>query len=220
MNPKHARLPCKHESPSILLPKKNLKGLQSSWLRNQHCRVLRVHESPSRFLHLAPDSLQSLSYQPYERAYPYREPDHSALARLTALTHLELADVPVRYEINLSWPPTPVLQELIIIRSPDAEGILLTPGALGSLRKLHVEERCTGGFINDYFRPAGPEIALCNSLLQLPKIQQISGRCQAFKKGMRAALPEWREVDYNDEKVSKFGQSDDMQWQIRMWKKQ
>ena len=192
--------------------------------------MLRIHTATSSCLLLALAILQPLSYDPSDGRCP--TPDANTLADLTTLTYMELADIPAPQIATihapasasnvLTWLYVSTLLKLIIIRSPKAESIFLeskTLRRLGSLRKLHIKEKDLSRPIQDNFSPAGPEIALCSSLLNLPNLQQLSGRCRALQKGMRAAPLGWQEVEY-DEKLSHLAQAADIQLQLRMWKRQ
>ena len=53
------------------------------------CRRLLLHKSNPFLLKVAPNSLQSLSFEPRS----HKRPHHPAIGRLTGLTHLELINV-------------------------------------------------------------------------------------------------------------------------------
>ncbi len=135
-------------------------------------------------LRLAGPQLQSLSYTAWiQRVSKHKILPH--LATLTALTKLELA--------HLLETPQPAelhslrqlrLLELRIIDCNRLEESLIVPGALPTLRKLHVEEWMQDRFklakimaeVGDY-NVASEAPGFGRALLALPDLVEVSGHC-------------------------------------------
>ena len=180
------------------------------------CRVLRIDDSEPRFLGLAPASLQSLSYKPGTDT-DYQSLQAKSIAVLTALTHLELEDVPD--DSPLSWLRSPRLEELIITKCPHAATVLLAPAGLQSLKKLLLEEFEDSTDISAWSQtPIEKKPLICSSLLELPHLEQISGAGSSLEV-VASKLQAWQEIPCSDlDNVSTFRASSS-EMPIRMWRK-
>ena len=84
------------------------------------------------------------------------------------------------------------LQELVLLDLSGMEKVFFVPGALSTLRRLHIEEP---SFLQnphaDRQRLLDHESALeraAEQIFQLPELYQISGHCDLFKCAMKQVL--------------------------------
>ena len=150
------------------------------------------------FLDLAAENLQSLSL---DLSRPCCSPRIAELTRLTELTRLELLD-------DDNWRAAPPcfkplrdlpLQELVILGFSGPEKVLFVPGALSTLRRLHIEDAsCLKKSQGDGQLELDDECALeraAEQIFQLPELYQVSGKCDLFEFAMKQGLKTWREAD-------------------------
>ena len=163
------------------------------------CRTLilknvRVPE----LLALADENLQSLSLQEDE-ANIYISSPLPRLDILTRLTRLELLERDGDADNSIEIRGLQ-LQELVLIDCKCLAQELFVPGALTTLRKLHIE---ISHFISDESMMKNlPDSrrqelkAVGEITLGLPHLYQVSGACTLFLVGMRQGLKSWREADF------------------------
>ena len=141
------------------------------------CRSLIIRSSSSKFLGLAPSSLQSLDF---ERGKPSGL-QASTIFQLTGLTRLQLTEVPdsspfLRLQSS-------ALQELAFIH---CTGIEFLAGAdLRNLRRLHIDGDRTDLASSVYVR--------VGSIVQsAPQLEQVSGYCRLYSIGMEDTTRTWK----------------------------
>ena len=162
-------------------------------------------------LRLASDQLESLSIKDdsdLNLGWDARLPE---LLRLTGLTRLVL----IQWDYDeMSLHSVEVLrqlhlQELVLLDCHQLELDIFIPGALTSLRKLHIEET-TSIFINGeeegqlYIdnRQDEPVVQsnvqiskeVAEAVFSLPELFQLSGLCNLFAMGMKEGLRNWEEA--------------------------
>ena len=166
------------------------------------CRTLILHKSSPFLLRLAPETLQSLSYE--HRSL--KKPDHPRIAGLTRLTRLELIGVA---DCSAGGLPlhSPALQELLLIECPGLEAAYLDHNNLNSLQRLHIEQNLEAYRSGVTDSPAKmAEYKRVGSLVEsLPHLEQVSGRCALFAFGMAEALKSWNESQCCDLEITKNG---------------
>ena len=166
------------------------------------CRSLKLEAlSIDSLLRLAYEDLQSLSLQKNHSFRP-DPPCLQKVASLTKLTRLELKGLSKSSDEEIAALRNLQLQELVLLNCADLDLKLFVPGALTTLRKLHIE--------NVNIVPIGSHHMMNEILLdeerdklkavgeivfQLGELSQISGWCNLFKVGMRQGLREWNAAD-------------------------
>ena len=123
------------------------------------------------------------------------------LARLVELTRLELVQ-----QDQISYSQAALialrglrLQELVLLNCHEMELKLLlsVPGALTTLRKLHIEDPAALSYQPETCEPlpCGKQKDLKSvgaAIFGLPELQQLSGWCDLFAIGMRHGLRRWK----------------------------
>lgn len=148
-------------------------------------------------LNLADESLRSLSLHE-DGVYRHNPLLLPRIAGLTGLTRLELSQREGDAVDSIQMLRGLQLQELVLIECSGIEQRLFIPGALTTLRRLHIEE---SDFISEEsmmeilpentrqeLRAAG------DSILQLPHLYQVSGMCTLYQMSMQEGLRSWTEA--------------------------
>ena len=170
------------------------------------CRSLRLSESSAEVIHVAGPHLQSLSYI---SLVPEGNQDAVIrhIATLTSLTSLHLEQVSTSDTISIEYTKLQKmrLQELTLCYCYRMAEALIVPGALLTLRKLHLEEilghlSSFAGAMeapnNKYLLEDAHQIA--ESLLSLPDLVELSGISKLFMLKLLEGWKKWQLVSGHD----------------------
>lgn len=154
---------------------------------------MKLHASDNELLDLAPGNLDSLSIMSRQTG-----PFLAALARLSALTRLELIDC---YRVYHDYGPLHNLGlvELVLVNCPELLSAIFVPGALARLQKLHVEEDISWkspDHNQDEQRQTEDKVR--KLIFSLPHLQQISGLSSIILAAERHQLQQWQRMQTVD----------------------
>ena len=122
----------------------------------------------------------------------------AAIASVTALTRLELASFTALESVEQLHSLG--LAELVLKYCKNWERALFVPGALMSLRRLHVEDSLSLKYRHSW--EGEPEASALSHrdwldtwsiLLRLPQLCELSGCCKLFEVGLRESSRSWRD---------------------------
>ena len=114
-----------------------------------------------------------------------------------ALTRLELSRFRPNGGADFAAMRTLPLQELVLIHCHNLEVQLMMPGALLSLRKLHIEESDKRRRKLSRQSEIMEKLAACSrQLLSLPHLHQLSGSGLLLKVVMKDVLQTWHVAKY------------------------
>ena len=122
----------------------------------------------------------------------------AAIANVTALTRLELASFTVLQSVEQLQSLG--LSDLVLKYCKNWERALFVPGALMSLRRLHVEDTLSLKYRHSW--EGEPEASAFSqgewldtwrTLLQLPELCELSGCCKLFEVGLRESSRSWQD---------------------------
>ena len=166
-------------------------------------------------LPLASQELLSLSCKNLDEEDNDVELDVPAIAKLTALTRLELIDYQA-HNPDLKLLQNLRLEELILVDCPLIVGVLLVPGALTSLQKLHISDRRAAYIslaryqanlenpVSEGYLPAHQLRRLGATVLGMPSLFQLSGRGTLFDVAMAEELKSWHRSKDRRFSMTKF----------------
>ncbi len=161
---------------------------------------MKLRKSDLQLLDLAPESLQSLSFQASSSSEEHRRqlrPDN--FYKLTGLTQLQLVNEALDIDANCSPLQRLDLQELVLIDCPRADRAILAPGAFRGLEILHIDgcdaERGSPDYDSDASVLEESEQIRIGSILRgMPHLKQLSGRSDLFQSGLAGFMEGWQEV--------------------------
>ena len=166
------------------------------------CRILKLWSSDSSLMVSAGDSLENLECKlATENDQQFR----SALKKVgtfTALTRLELPDFRSAGAEFAAVRRLP-LQELVLLYCQNLEVELILPGALLSLRKLHIEDYDTRKQEISEHPGMMERLGVCSrTLLSLPHLYQLSGSGVLFCAAMKDVLQTWHVAEYQEGSIN------------------
>lgn len=175
-----------------------------------------LHRSSPFFLQLAPETLQSLSYQ-HRSA---KRPDHPPIAGLTRLVRLELIAVSGNSAGNMPLQ-SPALEQLLLIECLGLDAAYLSGGGLENVRELHIEQNLEeyGPAVSGTAQNVAEYVRLGRLVEGLPKLEQLSGFSQLFVRGMAQALSSWHRSQCSGLEITQNSRSPARQ-QCCRWRKQ
>ena len=165
------------------------------------CRKFKVISSDTPLLGLAGPKLMELMFDPKNSPrLDIKKESAEHIGQLTTVTRLELLNFTPfgRHPAYFESVRALQLQELVLLYCQGLEINIFTPGALTSLRRLHIRESKRSH--NDAAQR--PELIPCldecaTVLLALPHLEQVSGSCPLFSSSMRDVLATWERRLYS-----------------------
>lgn len=150
-------------------------------------------------LDLADENLQSLSFKEHHK-YIGISSALPRLANFSCLTRLELFESKDVAEDSVQILRSLQLQELVLIDCRGLEQKLFVPGALTTLRRLHIEEKncdiaCASLLLDTRYYELG---AVGDIIWEIAGLEQVSGMCEVFVVGMMRGLSNWEEADLSE----------------------
>ena len=151
---------------------------------------------------LADKSLRSLSLQE-DAQYRHNPRVFPRLAILTGVTRLELLERNDDADNSIQILRRLQLQELVLIDCRGMAQRLFVPGALTTIKRLHIErshviseEHMIEGQADRRQQVRQGLEAVGDVIFSLPNLYQVSGTCTLFLIGMRQGLKSWMEADF------------------------